>query len=526
MAVVFGYICKELKVDTFRTRDIADYEVLTNLDYDQIEDKNAPQGVVDVYSFTLDKVLPNNISLVMYTFHEDVDIFIDDRLVYSSYVRKDNFMGRTPGYIWSEVPILPGDSGEKVEIRLTPAYKMHIGSQPEIMLGNVFKIYTDRLITELVSLVCAVVTLVLGVVFLAISLIQFREYKNKGSLLMLSVLAIVLGSWKLSDLSVMHLYTNHPIECCYRAQLLIMLIGIPFSLYQRELFESKYKKILDYIACADVIAVVATILLQIFDIFDLREMLWLHHLFLLVIVVTSIVLAIYELIRFGWSRKIKMMMFSFVICVAGILGDFFLFYSSDGRTQTSLGAVGFLLYILVFGLISMREAHKWMELGQKASDYQNMAFHDEVTGLLNRTAFARYMESDTFDPKGCTVVMLDLNNLKKCNDTYGHDVGDRYIKEGAKAIDASFGKLGNVYRIGGDEFCVILSNVSEDACRVAKEKLQKLTNEYNEQVHDVFDMKIACGYSAYNPKRDFNLSDTLRHADHDMYENKIKMKQK
>ncbi len=526
IVIVFGYMCKELKVDTFRTRDIADYEVLTNLDYYQIEDEKAPQGVVDVYSFTLDRVLPNNISLVMYTFHENVDIFIDNRLVYSSSAREDNVMGHTPGNIWSEVPILQGDSGEKVEIRLTPVYKTHIGFQPEIMLGNAFKIYADCLISELVSLVCAIVTLVLGLIFLSISLIQFRGYKNKSGLLILSILAVVLGSWKLSDLSVMHLYMNHSIEYSYRALLLIMLLGIPFSLYQKELFESKYKKIFDYIACVDGLAVMLTILLQIFDVVDLREMLWLHHIMLLIILGTSVALLIYELIRFGWSKKNKIIVFSFMICGAGILGDLILFYGSYGHTEQSLGMVAFLFYISVFGVMSMREAQKWMELGQHASDYQNMAFHDELTGLFNRNAYARYIGSDTFRPKGCTFVMLDLNDLKKCNDTYGHNVGDRYIREGAKAIDASFGKLGNVYRMGGDEFCAILPNVSEEACTEAREKLQKLTDKYNEQVHDVFDMKIACGYSVYDEERDFDIGDTLRHADHDMYENKIKMKQK
>lgn len=54
------------------------------------------------------------------------------------------------------------------------------------------------------------------------------------------------------------------------------------------------------------------------------------------------------------------------------------------------------------------------------------------------------------------IVMLDLNNLKKCNDRYGHEAGDTYLKKASEMITNAFSQENTVYRIGGDEFCVIM----------------------------------------------------------------------
>jgi diguanylate cyclase (GGDEF)-like protein len=93
--------------------------------------------------------------------------------------------------------------------------------------------------------------------------------------------------------------------------------------------------------------------------------------------------------------------------------------------------------------------------GQKAAIYKELALKDILTGLYSRNAYDEW-ERDNQHPDKTAIVMLDLNNLKKCNDRYGHEAGDTYLKKASEMITNAFSQENTVYRIGGDEFCVIM----------------------------------------------------------------------
>ena len=78
---------------------------------------------------------------------------------------------------------------------------------------------------------------------------------------------------------------------------------------------------------------------------------------------------------------------------------------------------------------------------------------DPLTQLLNRQIYASLIDRINFST---LVFMIDINYLKKINDTYGHECGDKTLKSVAKCIYEAYGDYGWCFRIGGDEFCVIL----------------------------------------------------------------------
>ena len=119
---------------------------------------------------------------------------------------------------------------------------------------------------------------------------------------------------------------------------------------------------------------------------------------------------------------------------------------------------------------------------------------------------------------------FDLNNLKKCNDTLGHDKGDVYIKEAAKIIMDCFGERGRCYRLGGDEFGAILPEDSMEDCQKRSKRMQDRVAEFNRNSRDIH-MGIACGFAVFDPKEDEDVHATIRRADKMMYEEKFRMKQ-
>ena len=91
----------------------------------------------------------------------------------------------------------------------------------------------------------------------------------------------------------------------------------------------------------------------------------------------------------------------------------------------------------------------------KSELYRKLAYRDELTGLGNRAAYER--DWDQVKPEEtAALVMFDINGLKMTNDTWGHTVGDKLIQVAAEEIVKTFDEIGTVYRIGGDEFLVIL----------------------------------------------------------------------
>ena len=122
--------------------------------------------------------------------------------------------------------------------------------------------------------------------------------------------------------------------------------------------------------------------------------------------------------------------------------------------------------------------------------------------------------------KNAALVVLDLNDLKKTNDCYGHDKGDEVIHNSSQALQESFKNLGIAYRIGGDEFSVLCINASKLQVETSLIKLEKLLEEYNSNN----DVKIifAYGYDFYTDVKD--IFEVFEEADKKMYQHKAKIK--
>ena len=121
-------------------------------------------------------------------------------------------------------------------------------------------------------------------------------------------------------------------------------------------------------------------------------------------------------------------------------------------------------------------------------------------------------------------MQLDINGLKAINDTYGHSAGDTHIMAAADIIVESFGKSARVFRIGGDEFLIVLEGSDNMALYDEGIKaMTRLEEEYNKTVDPDKRLEIAYGFAEYEGStRD--PEEAERVADMRMYECKARMK--
>lgn len=153
--------------------------------------------------------------------------------------------------------------------------------------------------------------------------------------------------------------------------------------------------------------------------------------------------------------------------------------------------------------------------------------HDGLTGVKNRKAFERAMEDYNGQRKSGMQIgflMCDLNDLKQVNDNLGHDKGDEYIRSCVGSINAAF-KNQQVFRIGGDEFAVILKDISLEEVSKSLALMHHEVGDYL-AVSSVGEMAcgIAVGYAFYDSSQDDRLEEVLARADAGMYANKKIMK--
>lgn len=212
-----------------------------------------------------------------------------------------------------------------------------------------------------------------------------------------------------------------------------------------------------------------------------------------------------------------------VILFAAFFADITSFYIISSVVDV-LGKTGFLVYICLLAWLAASDSMEKLHEGQKAAIYKELALKDILTGLYSRNAYDEW-EKDHLHPQRTAIAMFDLNNLKKCNDKFGHEAGDAYLKTASEMITNAFAKENTIYRIGGDEFCVIMPDAQESSIKGAMERLSELQEQYN-GAKDSVEVEIACGYAFYDDNVDRSFVDTRKRADTHMYENKRRLKER
>ena len=160
-----------------------------------------------------------------------------------------------------------------------------------------------------------------------------------------------------------------------------------------------------------------------------------------------------------------------------------------------------------------------------------LMYVDTMTRVRNKTAYSEcvddiYRKFLAKEKLRFTVIVADINDLKKVNDTYGHDYGDMLIQNGAAVLKKIWG-IKDVYRIGGDEFAILNMNIKKEDAEKNIALFEEAIQEYNSQ-NDKPELylQMAIGMAEYDPKIDREYMDVFHRADNAMYADKKVKKMK
>ena len=153
---------------------------------------------------------------------------------------------------------------------------------------------------------------------------------------------------------------------------------------------------------------------------------------------------------------------------------------------------------------------------KELNDMSKKSHMDELTKIFNRT-FLSKIKIDHNKNDCLSVISIDGNNIKKINDSFGHHIGDEAIKHISSSMQLIFRENDYLFRVGGDEFLVILMNCHLDK---AQELGYKLKENIKNKPFIINDLSITISMEIVNKDKHMTIDEALKLADIRLYKDK------
>lgn len=172
-------------------------------------------------------------------------------------------------------------------------------------------------------------------------------------------------------------------------------------------------------------------------------------------------------------------------------------------------------------LADLRRLHQLLE--ERSRELEEASVTDELTRLLNRRGFLLLAEQEmkkaSRNQSRLVLCFVDLNGMKKINDTLGHEVGDQALIDTAQLLRKCFRDSDVIARLGGDEFVVLANDAPVTSGPTFEARLMAALDEYNE-LGGPFRLSMSLGTAIFDPSQPLDLETLLTDADARMYEQK------
>lgn len=452
-----------------------------------------------------------------------VKVYINTRLVYSYGDDGNIFGGLSPASRCHIVNVGRSFSRDKIDIELyvnKPGDTVKINA---IYEGTEAECIMTLIMGDLPNAFTSAILAIVGII-IAVCYVVFKKYLLNGrELLYIGLVSLVTAIWSFTETSYVDFILKNPNLSAIIRYTSLTLIPMPLLLYTRESSPDANKKLIDIVGGMNVIVYIVSMILYVGRIADYQSIVIMTH----VVLVLTVIITAYNNIRSfikekKIGKKVVIGLASGLMLVA-ITIDMIRYYKSALQDNASFVRMALLLYICIYALYTLNNLFSMAQLGNEAKALERIAYTDLLTGVKNRAAFDRDLRDLPASKYGdLRIVGFDVNNLKHTNDTYGHMAGDKLIMSAARIISEAFSNEGTCYRIGGDEFEVIMLDSTQrtyDRCCEKMEKVSQLINSKSE-----YPIVIAYGDAIFDVDTDKELDMVIKRADAKMYEMKKRMK--
>lgn len=471
-----------------------------------------------IYSNTITSEMTGK-SLYFVTSHMRVNVYLDTVRYYT--LAGSSFFTHTSGTAYNIVDIPEHMEGKELRIEVFNCYDGYDNAEKiTFTYGSVSSIYRYIINSEFWDNIVNLLLVISAISVLLISGFLIKYVKYIMEIIYLSLFELFFGIWATTNSALVNIIVFNPSAMNTLAYYSLFLAPLFFLLYVRNSTYGKNvkKNLVSGIMVIHCCYIIVATVLQIANIKDFFQILWIYHLILVteVFVIARFFIRSYRIERReGKKGGNDILLF---VLLAGLVADL-ISWNITYTYNTLFTRLGLLIYTTSILFKYGKKAYHEVKDSLSRNELKQIAYTDSLTGLFNRNAFISRLAN--IDIKNVTIVSFDLNNLKYYNDYHGHDKGDQLLICMAEKLRKVFGD--NAYRIGGDEFEVILENVSQEDLWKMLEQFETEEESYNNSDSDIF---LQAAYGVGYCQNGESINDIMKMADQNMYTHKKFLKAK
>ena len=519
-------------------------------------------GSVMLYKQMPEDAQPNE-RLMFISRYCDFRVYVNGEFVYGYEPSKDSNSGSVYGSKFNIIDLGKNARGGMVMIILSPYYDKRPAAISNMEYGN-SGIYIDKAVRRnfplfLDSMVC----FFMAVYFLVLSMGCENNSRDRMGFISLAIITACEGFWLSLESDIITMLLNYVLLSDVMMTFLLEIsLMMSFVYVTGFVYATGFAyEIGTYRKISRVTTSVMLFLVALSALYIKITNLYLENFtgFFNILSAILLILDAYMIFGRGLKKKGSAFFFNYPWLFIGYINAVLeIFYMNNfimnGITHSKRYIT--LFYGTVFAVCAVgivlsydKKVRNLNLMAARAEAYEKMAYTDALTGLENRGAFFKKADElidmvDNGRSSGFLIANIDLNDLKKANDSLGHEFGDLYIKSAGSVLKETFKETGYVFRTGGDEFLVLCpyENLSSDLLKQnEKEIRRRLKSCQEEALREEPSLKgyfaIAMGFAGYDNSyegpvlsldtgktHEERLIKVMKKADEDMYEHKNKMK--
>lgn len=476
-----------------------------------------------------------NMSLFFKTHFSDVEVYLNGKLIYftktpQNSARQRLFAFKAPASENHFASIKRIDEGDIVSVRVRNYYDSNILGISDIMYGRASEITDIVFRNDVFGIVICIALFALCFIMLIFHF-SFRKVVTLKGLKYAAFLAFFTAVFSLSRstaISFLMTFGDNALYILHNISFAVLPVSL-ILFFTENIQLRRLNSVMIIMTALQALLVALISILAATNSVDLYQSFFAVEIVTLVQCLLMLAILIVDLIKKSeiTTADIAMPVMYAVFTGIAIYG----YITGKGGSIPVLFALSCLLFlsvVLVFSMISIADT---LKLSAEAENMGKAAFTDALTQVGNTAAYnkkIRHLEVVKVNYKAIAIIQFDINNLKTINDNLGHEQGDKLIVDGSGIINKVFGKIGDVYRTGGDEFvAVVCGDRALALCNEAFGAFERAIAEYNTIESHAFILQIAYGADYYlndNNDRYVTLKDIQKQADAYMYEKKREMK--
>ena len=494
----------------------------------------------------------DNISLPtlnVYTIYSALKVYLDDEVIYT-YGQRLYDENKLLGYGNHFVNMPYGANSKWLTVEMTVSEKNALDGVKAMKLMDGNSAMIKDLSGKRVNLSIAMFLIVFGVIIMVLSMLMLKRAVNFVQTFCIALFSFLIGCWTLCNNDLIEHFTTDLLMKSYLEYYSLYILPLPFTYYFRDKIDArctpKWLKVYFWgLVAAEIVYIASAVILQETNLVHLPQILVGSHILMILAIVLILAIGVIDITV--KKQRPTVVMIGFLIAIVIVIVELIRFnidkYITGFANNVYSSDTCFAVLIIVISMMvdyGSKTSKSLFENAQRVV-LEQMAYMDELTGLGNRRMCEKKLteleEKEKSSDSMYAIISLDLNFLKNTNDTYGHKKGDELIMSFSDVLSNVFGLYGTVTRTGGDEFVVILDDITEEKVKSLLAQMLEQMEEKNKSASEVI-LSTAYGYAMkgeiplnqeQNEKIELNVVDigpraVYRIADDRMYENKRKSK--